>query len=520
VNQQSAAHCRELGRTIDQLKKRLQFALSHPTKMKANVEQIESDFQVPEEERRVERVSIAQVPFDGKVFETERENLRKEIQAGQKKCAEYQDRIAVMEKHLQAWDRVRGPPVNPLEHDAEVRLLRVRVEKQAEELEKLTAKVNAEGRIPIGIRQSRSAFSPLMTPATSQRKTAVRLIEKPEPPVTARETNATIAKLNETIALMSVDFALIHDHIVHIVAEKEEIIRNLTRSGGRTGEADVTFDNSRLPPEQAVRRRQGHERKLKRVQSMSPETPRRLHVQIDDSETSPPIHAQRSQAPFGPEPARQREDLSISTAAQESALQDARRACVDAQRQVRALSEAQRHAQETIQHLQETQAQMRTDLTNRLTMNRTLSDRLANAQHRITELEFQQQATREHLTFAPTTFGDSTQTRLDDSNLTIMRLEHEVKTKTNESGAYEKLLGETQRQLSSLTRKTIPRLKDNISSLRKEKNGVIQKVRHIAQLAIPLEEAVGNVRGAAPFFTELHQLGRDIEGMESPSGDV
>jgi chromosome segregation ATPase len=424
-NQQASKYCKSLIQTIDQLKNRLQHALSRPSKMKFPEILVCDVAHHPKQLSN--RESIPTIPFDLSLIETEFENLRNEKSNAEKRCEEFLGRISLLEKHVTELDGFCAHPRRDLNQEADVRLLKHQLEKQNQELEKLTVQLKATSG------------------SASPRKQQIS-----EKPAAVGQKVTEISKLNEIIVGMVMDFAFIYDHIADVLTEKKcdspkkcERCRNL-------------------------------ERKLIEIQQQQQLKKTEL-MEID---------------------------------ARENAFKDYQKQLMEAERKVRVLGEKRQRDKEMFRQFQKEQDEMRITLNNRLSANHSLSERLADANKRIQELEFHQQLTREEITASLTRTEDMSQSIVDDDS-TIMRLEHEVRAKTKESEVFEKMLTESQRQLTKLNQTIIPGLKANIARLEKDKNEAIQKIRHLSQLGVRLEssiEGTGETRDLTVFFSELRQI--------------
>jgi chromosome segregation ATPase len=289
-----------------------------------------------------------------------------------------------------------------------------------------------------------------------------------------QEKDEAIARLKDVIAKMSLDFAFIHDHVGQIGLEKND---QLGLMAEESGQSIHRCDRCVLL-----------ERRMKQM------------------ETELETHRVRMGSSGGSQ-TEQNDQLRKRSILYENDLKESRRQLSESDRKIHALLESEQRSKALIEQLRNEATTIRNELGRRVTTNQTLVTRIEDASKRIHELEFQLQVSHEEQGMIRNELTDPT-----TSGLALERLEQEVQLKTRESGAYEKLLAETQKQLTALTQKTIPRFKAKIALMERDKDETVKKLKQLSHLGLRLERSMsekGEIPEAVSFFGALHQIQDD-----------
>jgi hypothetical protein len=166
--------------------------------------------------------SHVQYPFDPNLFEIELQNLRREKEIAEKKCEQQLNRCLILENNLNELTRVSVEMQRDANENADIRILRHQIEKQNQELEKMSVQLKAVNPSLKLHERPLVLIPPRVTVSIAE--SPVRLGENV---VLLEGRDETIARLNETIAKMAEDFAFVHDHVSEIITQKEAVIRKL-----------------------------------------------------------------------------------------------------------------------------------------------------------------------------------------------------------------------------------------------------------------------------------------------------
>jgi chromosome segregation ATPase len=213
--------------------------------------------------------------------------------------------------------------------------------------------------------------------------------------------------------------------------------------------------------------------------------------------------------------------LKKTVAAQQNELKEYRRKLEEAERKSRALPDVEKRYKTVVDQLRNEQLTMRHDLKTKTSTARALNDRVGQNQKQIHELQAQLQKARDDLARLVARREEPPMIVGRDPASVIQSLQLQVSEKNRECESYEKLLAQTQNQLSPLMEITIPRLKAQIGNLRRERDEVINQIQKVAQLGVYVEQVVGHEAGSSElvmFFTALHQLQNEYARMAHATG--
>jgi chromosome segregation ATPase len=106
---------------------------------------------------------------------------------------------------------------------------------------------------------------------------------------------------------------------------------------------------------------------------------------------------------------------------------------------------------------------------------------------------------------------------LREANGTILGLNKQLQEKTRECEVFQKLLGETRKELAPLCESVIPQLKSRVNNLAAEKEEILRKVKGLNQFAVYVEQAVGQnsqLADADAFCQALRRLQQELQILD------
>jgi chromosome segregation ATPase len=434
---------------------------------------------------------------------------------------------------------VRGEFVPDEDRDAKIRLLQHTVEAQRADLEKARVMLTAAAA-PVGRR-------PRVAMAVTPPRTTVSILDEAPPdndaPAMAEDAPAMdddrarralaardreIARLRETVARMAADFAVVHDRFGAVAAEKDAALHRLLQIGGGPHEAVAADAHGIEEVRREMREMQDRyeaalaekDRQIEQLRARAAPQPcqgcKLLEQKLADVVRSAQEEAEALRTRIAElerahtQGDAQAEKVRRAAPAQQNELRECRRKLEEAERRLRAGAEAEERCRAVVDQLKAEQVAMRNDLRSKTAAVRALSERGAQAQKQIQELQEKLQRAKDDATRIAARRDDPHVTVGRDATSMVQALQVRLREKEQECESYEKLLEQTQGQLLPLTETTIPRLKAQIANLQREKDEGLRKTKRLAQLGYYLEQVIESEEDRSPevaaFFSLLHQI--------------
>jgi DNA repair exonuclease SbcCD ATPase subunit len=552
LNQQAAQHCRELETINEKLKQQCQLSALRPAHMRIPELLIIDVQKVKASTSHASRSepkhgSSGDYAFDSNIIDIELQTLRKEKEEAEKKCEEQMTRCSFLENDIRELTRVSSEVQRNREEEADIRVLRHQLEKQKQEIEKMTVQLRVARpsgavrhralsymppRVTVSIEELPVVFDETQPGETVDKEKAARLIAAKD---------QLIVRLNDTIVKMSADFAFVHDHIHEVIAQKEAVIRKFAPMLQEAPPPDILVDTEGIEALQRemeemkalhgddMQRKQEEIEQLQRLlDARVPQTSesecrtcillqqRLSDIQKSSAEQIETLQSRITELESGTAPATnalgELEELRGLLNARQDELDACQQKLAESEKRGRSIPELEERYKASLEKLRTEQLAMRADLKKRLATNQILSDKLTEEQQRARELQEHLQRTREQLARAVELRNEPLPIVGRDPMATIQRLERELDGKRAETETYQKLLIEAKKQLSPLMENTIPRFQAQITNLQRQKDETNKKIQRLLQLGTWVQRSIAR-RDITPeqraFFDIMQEIQND-----------